>query len=528
MHMTPSMRTLNDLMESAASEAGKKAALATAEGELPYAELAARVARTAAGLCARGVGRGDCVAIVLRNSPCFVTAYFALSRLGAVAVPINFLVQKPDELAYMLNDCKAVGVVTQKEFLRGLRAAAAQTPSLARLWVSDASPGECQEREEPFSSLLEEPSAAPSVTVEGNDTACILYTSGTTGNPKGVMLTHRNLLTNAESSIERMGLKGSDVALCILPMFHSFAWTGNVLVSLRMKTKLVVSPSIAPARPWLRLMGRHGVTLFAAVPQVYSVLAKEAVGLKGLVLRWWFFRRVRLAISGAAPLSPAVQEAFESAFGIPILEGYGLTETSPVATLNSPGRRKKGSVGTAIAGVEVKIVDDQERALPPGQEGEICIRGENVMKGYYNLPEATREAFTADGWLKSGDIGILDEEGFLEVRDRKKDMIIIKGLKVFSAQVEAILLEHPGVEEAAIIGVPDEHADETIKAFVVLKPGAQADKAALMQYCRARLDPYKRPRDVEILPALPKNALQKVLKRALRQRELEKKASGAA
>jgi len=254
------MRTLNDLMESAASEAGKKAALATAEGELPYAELAARVARTAAGLCARGVGRGDCVAIVLRNSPCFVTAYFALSRLGAVAVPINFLVQKPDELAYMLNDCKAVGVVTQKEFLRGLRAAAAQTPSLARLWVSDASPGECQEREEPFSSLLEEPSAAPSVTVEGNDTACILYTSGTTGNPKGVMLTHRNLLTNAESSIERMGLKGSDVALCILPMFHSFAWTGNVLLSHPVPRavplglelySLLQSPLVLDDHPWM-------------------------------------------------------------------------------------------------------------------------------------------------------------------------------------------------------------------------------------------------------------------------------------
>jgi long-chain acyl-CoA synthetase len=307
-------------------------------------------------------------------------------------------------------------------------------------------------------------------------------------------------------------------------MFHSFAWTGNVLVTILMRAKLVVCPAIVPARPWLNLMCKHGVSLFAAVPQVYSVLAKEACGLKKWVLRWWYFRKVRICISGAAPLSKPVAQAFESAFGVPILEGYGLTETSPVATINSLGEHRAGSVGRPIAGVQVKIVDENEGPLPVASEGEICIRGENVMKGYFGLPDATRAAFTRDGaWLKTGDIGALDDDGYLFIRDRKKDMIIIKGLKVFSAQVEAVLNEHPDVAEAAIIGIPDEHGDETIKAFFVLKPGAKADKTELMKFCRQKLDPYKRPRDLEIVSSLPKNALQKVLKRELRAQELARR-----
>lgn len=524
------MKTLNDLLDEAASRYPAKTFLVTTEESIAFDEFRKRVLRAAAGFAARGVKNGQCVAIVHRNAPAFVTAYLALSRLGAVAVPINFMVQKPDELAYMLNDCGAVGAVTQKEFLKGLRGAAAKCPSFKTLWVTDA-PGEIVPRqpswaEEPFFAVSADPAALPKGWLPSETaTAAILYTSGTTGHPKGVMLTHRNFVTNCESSAERMALTSKDVGLCILPLFHSFAWTGNFLIALKMGIKLVMAPSIAPAKPWLSLMGRHGVTLFSAVPQLYSVLAKEACGLKGLVLRYWFFRKVRLAISGSAPLMPATAEAFEKAFGLPITEGYGLTETSPVATINPPGRIVAGSVGTAIPGVQVKIVSDDGRDLPAGQEGEIVVKGDCVMKGYYNLPDATREAFTADGWFKTGDIGVLDKNGYLYIRDRKKDMIIIKGLKVFSAQVESAFLEHPAVEEAAIIGVPDADGDELIKAFVVLKKGASADKAALMQFARGKLDAYKRPRDIEIVESLPKNALQKVLKRDLRKRELEKRAA---
>lgn len=526
---TRPLKTLNDLLDHAASAGGRRPGFVTQDETLSYVELRERVLKTAAAFSAAGVRQGDCVAIVHRNSPNFVVAYFALARLGAAAVPINFMVQKSDELAYMLNDSKCIGVVTQKEFLKGLRGAAAKTPSLRRFWVSDMTADEATEFERPFTELLGGFGASvPEAAVAENDTVGILYTSGTTGSPKGVMLTHRNLVTNCESSLEGMGLKRSDVGLCILPMFHTFAWTGNVLISLRLAGKLVIHPSIAPAKPWLKLMARHGVTLFSAVPQIYAVLTKEAVGLKGLVLKWWFFRKVRLGVSGSAPLKPVVQAEFEAAFDVPILEGYGLTETSPVATINTLSARRAGSVGRAIRGVEVKIIDDQERALPAGQEGEVCIKGECVMKGYFNLPEATRAAFTADGWFKSGDVGAFDEDGFLYIRDRMKDMIIVKGLKVFSAQVEAVLAEHPDILESAIIGIPDETGDEVIKAFIVLREGAASDKAALMQFCRQKLDAYKRPRDIELVESLPKNALQKVLKRALRQRELEKRAASAA
>ena len=206
-----------------------------------------------------------------------------------------------------------------------------------------------------------------------------------------------------------------------------------------------------------------------------------------------------------------------------ILEGYGLTETSPVVSVNTPERSRLGSAGRPIDGVRLRIVDDQGRELPSGQEGEICVAGPGVMKGYFGRPQETRDVLSEEGWLKTGDIGLIDGEGYLRIRDRKKDMIIIKGLKVFSAQVEEEILSHPDVEEAAVIGVPDEAGDELIKAYAVLKPGAAADKAALMRHCRQRLDAYKRPRDIEIVPELPKNAIQKVLKRVLRQREIEKR-----
>jgi long-chain acyl-CoA synthetase len=515
------MPTLNRLLDRAAQEGGEKAAFVCGDRETSFRELREETLAVAEGLRRAGFAKGDRLAIVHRNAPEFVVAYLAAARLGAIAVPINFMVQKADELAYMLNDCAAKGVVTQAEFLKGLSAAAAAVPSLQALWVTDAS--EPAERVRPYRDLLapfvDEP-GAPDAAVE-SDVAAILYTSGTTGHPKGVMLTHRNLVTNCESSLRRMKLDRGDATLCILPMFHSFAWTTIVLISLRLTLTCVVFPAIAPAKPWLKAMGRRGVTLFAAVPQVYSALAREARDFKTrLFLRLWAFRKVKVAVSGAAPLSVAVAESFQNALGVGIIEGWGMTETTPVATVNPPSRPKLGTVGTPIEGVEVRIVDDEERPLPADAEGEIVVRGDNVMRGYWNNPAATAATFTKDGWLKTGDIGVLDADGYLSIRDRKKDMIIIKGLKVFSAQVEAVIAEHPAVEEAAVVGLPDEHGDETIRAFIVPKKGSSPEKAELMQFFRDRLDAYKRPRDLEFVDSLPKNALQKVLKRVLRDRAL--------
>ena len=519
------MKTLNDLLDHAAQSAAPRSGLMTAEKFISYAELKSRVLLTASSLKARGIKKGDRVAIVHRNDPVFIEAYFSLSRLGAVAVPINYMIHNPEELAYMLNDCGAAGVVTQKEFLKGIREAAKISPQAPRLWISDALSSECHKNEEPFSELYADKAESFDSSIAEDDVAAILYTSGTTGKPKGVMLTHKNLITNTEGGIARLNLFSHDSSLAILPMFHTLAWTANVLVSMRLGSRLAIAPSITPPKPWLNLMTKSKTTLFLAVPQIYSLLAKSSKGLKGFILRHWYFRKVRMAVSGAAPLPVATIENFERSFKVKILEGYGLTETSPVITINSPERPKPGSVGKPIEGVEVKIIDDEERMLKAGEEGEICARGNCVMKGYYNLPEETKKTFTKDGWLKTGDIGILDEEGYLFIRDRKKDMIIIKGLKVFSAQVEAVLAENPEILESAVIGVPDEHGDEIIKAFIVLKPGSKEDKSSLMKYCREKFDSYKRPRDIEIVESLPKNSLQKILKRTLREMEIKKRAA---
>jgi long-chain acyl-CoA synthetase len=519
------MKTLNDLLDHAAQSAPPRSGLMTADKFISYAELKSRVLLAASGFKTRGIKQGDRVAIVHRNAPVFIEAYFSLSRLGAIAVPINYMIHNPEELAYMLGDCGAAGIVTQKEFLKGLRDAVKTLPKEPRLWISDALSSECHENEEPFSELSAGKAESFDSSIAEDEVAAILYTSGTTGKPKGVMLTHKNLITNTEGGIARLNLFSHDSSLAILPMFHTLAWTANVLVSMRLGSRLAIAPSITPPKPWLNLMAKSKTTLFLAVPQIYSLLGKSSRGLKGFILRHWYFRKVRMAVSGAAPLPVATIENFERSFKVKILEGYGLTETSPVITINSPDHPKPGSVGKPIDGVEVKIIDDEERTLKAGEEGEICARGHCVMKGYYNLPEETKRTFTKDGWLKTGDIGILDEEGYLFIRDRKKDMIIIKGLKVFSAQVEAVLAENPEILESAVIGVPDEHGDEIIKAFIVLKPGSKEDKSSLMKYCREKFDSYKRPRDIEIVESLPKNSLQKILKRTLREMEIKKRAT---
>ena len=532
------MQTLNGLLDASASRWPSRTALLVEEGHhsaaphphearargehlVTYAELREFVLRAASLLRSKGIRRGDRVAILHRNGLGFVTAYFALARLGAAAVPINFMVQKADELRFMLQDSAAKAVVTQRAFLREVQHAAAGVEGLSTVWITD---GKAPNAEDFWTALKGLPPAEGDGEAQPEDVAAVLYTSGTTGNPKGVMLTHANLVSNCDASIRHFGLsEGEDVFPCLLPMFHTFAWTTCVLIPMRLGDLNLVISSITPPAPWLMRMGRRRATVFVAVPQIYAVLAKQAVGLKRWLLRLWCFRGVRFCVSGAGPLPVPVAQAFQEALGQDVHEGYGLTETSPVVTVNPPGRLRLGSTGLPIPDARLRIVDEAGRELPRGQEGEVCVAGPCVMKGYLGQPEATREALSEDGWLKTGDIGLLDEDGYLHIRDRKKDMIIVKGLKVFSAQVETVLLSHPDVQEAAVVGIPGEDGDETIKAFLVLKPGAAADRPALLRFCRQKLDAYKRPRDVEIVQELPKNALQKVLKRVLRQVELEKR-----
>lgn len=494
-----------------------------------YHELLMSVDRASDMLWQHGVRANDKVALALRNGVEVIITNFALYKIGAVGVPINFMISKAEEIKFILNDSKAKAVVTQAEFLRHYAKVKKDLPSLNYIFSTDEISSSVKELNDPniklFWPAIKESKFNPqtlSVKPAAEDVAMILYTSGTTGNPKGVMLTHNNILADVHSLVISFKITDDDSMLCILPMFHTLAWTANVIAPLFLGLKVVVMANITPASAWLHLMGKEKITIMTAVPQLYSVLSKEAKGLKRLYLQYWAFRKVRFCLSGAAPLSQETKDHFEKQLGLPILEGYGLTETSPVVSVNTEENKKSGSVGINLPYVNVKIVDDNGKELDRNQEGEICVKGENVFKGYYNNPAATAEVFDFEGWFKTGDIGVIDDEGFIFIRDRKKDMIIIKGLKVFSAQVEHVINDYPGIEECAVIGVPDGHGGEIIKLYAVKRKGYAFDEADFRKYLKNNLDNYKRPREVEFRDSLPKNSLRKILKKDLRKEAIEK------
>ena len=501
--------TIYQMMKNTAERLPKKAAFIFAGRSWSYEEVLRTADQMAEGLKKAGVNRGNKVALFSKNGPEFALTVLACSKIGAAAVPINFYL-KEDDLAFICADAEVEGIVTQTAFLPLINAVHKGPFRFKNIWVTD---GESRS----FQNLLEADKHHSDAVADPKATVMILYTSGTTGKPKGVMLSNENLTSNTLSCVEALGLKTSDCFLCMLPMFHVFSWTTCVMIPLHLGCTIVIVDAIRPPKPWLALMGKHGVTVFAAVPQIYAVLAEQAKGFKRWVLKYYFFRKVRFCISGAAPLQDETLDKFESKIGAALFQGYGLTETSPVVSSNTIQFKRKGSVGKAFPGIEVKIIDENEAVLPSGSEGEICIRGPNIMQGYYKQEQATRDVFTKDGWFRTGDVGVIDADGYIYIKDRIKDMIIIKGLKVFSIQVEEVLLSHPAVQEAAVVGIPDSAGDETIKAFVVLKDGVSIDKAELMKLCHEKLPGYKRPRDIEFRKELPKNSMQKVLKRELKK-----------
>ena len=504
-------------------------ALVAAGKNWSFHELLMKVDRAADMFWGFGIRKGDKVAIALKNSAEVVIANYALYKIGAISVPINFLISKAGELKFILGDCNVKIVITQAEYLRHYADIKKDLPDLRYILSTDEIPSSVKEFNDNnirlFWPELENSkfnNAILSSRAELADIAMLLYTSGTTGNPKGVILTHLNIMSNAHSGALSFKITEDDVFVCILPMFHTFAWMTCVILPLALGCKVVVVANITPASAWLHMMGREKVSIMLAVPQLFAVLAKEAKGFKRLYLLYWAFRKMRICISGAAPLSADTYKRFLEQLDLPILEGYGLTETSPVVCVNTEHSNKPGTVGINFPYVKVRITDDDGKELPRNTEGEICIKGENVTRGYYNNPQATAEAFDKEGWLKTGDIGVIDDEGFIQIRDRKKDMIIIKGLKVFSAQVEHVVNEYPAVEECAVVGVPDGQGGEFIKLYVVKRKEIEFNDADFRKFLKNKLDNYKRPRDIEFMEELPKNALRKILKKDLRKDAVEK------
>jgi long-chain acyl-CoA synthetase len=463
---------------------------------LTYADLDERSARVAGLLAQHGVRPGDRVAIMLANVPEFAAIYYAVLRVGAVVVPMNPLL-KEREVAYYLADAEARLIFSGQACAEEARAGAEQV-GVTCLVVVDR-----------FEDLLMADPVYTVVDRSESDTAVILYTSGTTGQAKGAQLTHANLTANvAVAAKDLFHLGQSDVIFGGLPLFHSFGQTCGLNAAISVGACLTLVARFTPEKA-LEVIARDQVTIFEGVPTMYVALLaapREGCDLSSL----------RLCVSGGAALPVDVLRGFEQAFGCMILEGYGLSETSPVASFNHPDReRKAGSIGTPIQGVEMRLIDDLGQDVPLFEVGEIAIRGHNVMNGYWRRETATAEAIV-DGWFRTGDLARMDEDGYFFIVDRKKEMIIRGGYNVYPREIEEVLYEHPAVVEAAVVGIPDAVLGEEVGAAVVLKPGAGETAEDIREYIKNEVAAYKYPRKVWLMEALPKGPTGKILKREIR------------
>jgi long-chain acyl-CoA synthetase len=482
-----------------ASEHPDRVALKLDDLELTYSQLDDASARVAGLLAAKGVQPGDRVGIMLPNVPYFPVAYYGVLRAGGVVVPMNVLL-KGRETAFYLSDPEATAVLAWHDFADSARAGAEE----AGAECLEVSPGEFER------ILLAADPLAEDAERAGGDTAVILYTSGTTGQPKGAELTHANLARNVEVTRETLiRANEDDVILGALPLFHSFGQTCGMNLAVAGAACLTLIPRFDPGKA-LEIIERDGVTIFEGVPTMYAALLnhpeREGFDLSTL----------RLCVSGGASLPLEVMRGFEEAFDAIILEGYGLSETSPVASFNHPDReRKPGSIGTPIAGVEMKIIDTGGEDVPAGEPGEVVIRGHNVMKGYWKRLEATAEAIDPDGWFRTGDVAKVDPDGYFFIVDRMKDLIIRGGYNVYPREVEEVLYEHPAVREAAVVGVPHPELGEEVGAAIALRDGSGATTDEIREYVKGQVAAYKYPRVIWAVDELPKGPTGKILKREI-------------
>jgi len=494
---------------ASAQKRTEKVALFWGEREFTYTLLLEQSRAVARQLAGRyQVKPGDRVALWLKNRPEFVPALFGILNAGAVLVPINNFL-KPAEVNYILQDAGIDVLITDEELAVHFPALTAARPNLKMFKVEDfAVPGaDSQSPKASSQDTANAPSAVGNQQSE-SDLAVIIYTSGTTGRPKGAMLSHGNLLHNVESCRLVLETVDQDRIAVLLPLFHSYMLTVGLLLPLLVGGSLVLVKSLHQPRHILQEICQRHATLLPAIPPFYRALVNAAV--PGLL-------PFRLCVSGSAPLPVEVLKEFEAKFKIPLIEGYGLSEASPVVTKNPlRGAHKPGSIGLPIPHVEVSVQDDDGRMLGTSEVGEICVRGGNVMLGYWNRPEETAQAIR-NGWLLTGDVGYRDEDGYYYITDRKKDMLLVNGINVYPREVEEVIYKFAGVKEAAVIGVPDARKGEQPIAFVAANEGTALDERALLHFVRSQLADYKIPRKVVIMPALPRNATGKILKTSLRE-----------
>jgi long-chain acyl-CoA synthetase len=468
-------------------------------GETTYSFSSLHAQALALGAHLQGVEKvqpGERVALWLKNCPEFVPALFGILASGAVVVPINNFL-KPDEVAYILRDAGVRVIVSNLE-LNESRQKLAEILPHSRFWNVDD-----------FSGLSPAADWVAPARVE-DDLAVIIYTSGTTGHPKGAMLTHGNFLENVNSCRQVLEIHDDDRLVVLLPMFHSFMLCVCVLLPMTLGCSMVLIRSLNPPKNILTEILHGKATILPAVPQFFRTLLHPSIPAA---------LPLRLCISGGAPLPVETLREFMAKFPMPLLEGYGLSEASPVVSFTPiKGPWKAGSIGKPIPNVEVSIQDDAGNILPPGETGELCVRGGNVMKGYLNQPEETRLALR-EGWLLTGDVGHEDTDGYFYITDRKKDMLLVNGINVYPREIEELIYHFPGVKEAAVVGFPDARRGEQPVAFVAMNDGATLDPEKLQHFLKEKLADYKVPRKILQLPALPRNPTGKILKTALRKME---------
>jgi long-chain acyl-CoA synthetase len=490
---------LATILTETAAEHGDRTAFKLDDVELTYGVLEGSSARIAALLKSKGIEPGDRVGLMLPNVPYFPSVYYAILRAGGVVVPMNVLL-KGREVKFYVGDSGAKLLFAWDDFGEAAEKGAAEAGAECVL----VKPGE-------FEQLVMEHEPDTGVADRAaDDTAVILYTSGTTGTPKGAELSHSNLRQNCTVAARTLGgFTPDDVLLGALPLFHSFGQTCTMNAGVLIGACVTMLPRFDPEKA-LEIIERDRVTVFQGVPTMYNAMlhADRADSTDASCLR--------VCNSGGAAIPVELIRGFEEKFGCDILEGYGLSETSPVASFNHPDKeRKPGSIGTPIEGVEMQVWDDDGNEVPQGEVGEIVIRGHNVMKGYWERPEATEEAITDDGWFHSGDMAKMDEDGYFFIVDRKKDLIIRGGYNVYPREIEEVLYEHPAVQEAAVLGVPDESLGEEVGAALVLKKGESLDADEVKAYVKEQVAAYKYPRKVWFVDDLPKGPTGKILKREI-------------
>lgn len=479
-----------------------------------YGEFEQSVATFAGALRELGVKEGDHIALLVGNTPHFLITLYASWRIGAVVVPIN-PTYTPKELAYIIQNSDAkllVGLDKLAPLFEQAKILFPNVENVIACETDEEAVKQCLQLEQPphlFKSLMQKATPVKeTVQLDKNDNAIILYTSGTTGLPKGAMLSHENVYSNARDVGTYLGINADDRVVATLPVFHVFALTVVVNAPLNQGATILLEPQFSPTKI-LQTIREQKATVFAGVPTMYNFIYQYENGTRE------DYESIRLSISGGASLPVSLLENFEEKFDTRISEGYGLSEAAPVTCFNPLDRERiPGSIGMSIVNVENKVVDENGNEVPKGDVGELIVRGPNVMKGYYKMPEATEKALR-DGWLYTGDMAKEDEDGYFYIVDRKKDMIIVGGFNVFPREVEEVLYSHPDIIESAVIGVSDDQLGEEVHAYVVLKQNSELTEQAIIQFCSENLAKYKVPAAIHFKDELPKGPTGKILKKDL-------------